>query len=304
MTTAAVSRPAVLRRGRRLRISPHNLFLLPAALYLLILTVYPFVQLMQMSVSQVSTENIFKTWPFIGLAGFQAVVATGAFQQAAVNTVIYVAIVVGVGLGGGLVAAITLWRGGRLSAVVLAVMVFSWALPPLINGTAWKFLLDGQGLIDDVLALANVPRVYWLVQGYLPLISVALVNAWATAPFATLVYRAALLDISPEVLASAQVDGAGRAQVVRHIVLPLLQPVSLVLVVLFLLYAFKSFDFIYIMTAGGPGTISTTLPFLSYHLAFQLYEFTQGAATAVVTLLIVAVLAAIYIRQAGREERS
>lgn len=304
MTTAAASRPALLLRGRRWRIQAHSLFLLPAALYLLILTVYPFVQLMQMSVSQVSTRNIFKSWQFIGLAGFKEVAATAAFQQAAVNTVIYVAIVVGVGLGGGLAAAVILWRGGRLSAVVLAIMVFSWALPPLINGTAWKFLLDGEGLPDDVLALFGVPRVYWLVQGHLPLISVALVNAWATVPFATLVYRAALLDISPEVLASAEVDGAGRRQVVRHIVLPLLQPVSMVLVVLFLLYAFKSFDFIYIMTAGGPGTISTTLPFLSYHLAFQLYEFTQGAATAVVTLLIVAVLAAVYLRQAAREERT
>ena len=80
--------------------------------------------------------------------------------------------------------------------------------------------------------------------------------------------------------------------------------VALVLAVVSLVYAFKSFDFIYIMTFGGPGTASTTLPFLSYHLAFEIYRYSQGAAVAVVTLAIVLVLAAVYIRQVRREERA
>jgi multiple sugar transport system permease protein len=281
-----------------------GVFLLPAGLFLATLAVYPFIELVHMSVSQVTSDNIFQDWPFIGSAGVQTVVSTADFRAATVNTLIYVVLVVGVSLVGGLASAVTLWRGGRVAGFTLALMVFGWALPGLINGTAWRFLLDKRGMADSILGAFHVAPVYWLVDGRLPLLSVALVNAWAVVPFATLVFRAALLDIPTDILASADVDGARPWQVIRHIVLPLLKPCTLVLGVLTLVYAFKSFDFIYIMTFGGPGTASTTLPFLSYHLAFEIYRYSQGAAVALVTVAVVLLLALLYITQVQREERA
>lgn len=142
-----------------------------------------------------------------------------------------------------------------------------------------------------------------LVDGHLPLISVALVNAWTVVPFATLVFRAALLDMPPEIPAAAEVDGARPPQLLRYVILPLLRPTILVLGVLALIYAFKSFDYIYVMTFGGPGTASTTLPFLSYRLAFEIYGYSQGASVALITVAIV-LLALLYMRQVRREERA
>ena len=281
-----------------------GLYLLPAAIFLAALALYPFTELVHMSVSQVTSDNIFKDWPFIGGSGVQTVAQTADFREAGVNSLLYVALVVGVGLGGGLVAALLLWRGGRVAGFTLAVMVFSWALPGLINGVDWRFLLDPRGMVDTILGAAHVAPVYWLVDGRLPLISVALVNAWTVVPFATLVFRAALLDLPAEVLAAAEVDGARPRQQLRYIVLPLLRPSILVLAVLALVYAFKSFDFIYIMTFGGPGTASTTLPFLSYRLAFEIYRYSQGAAVALITVAVVVVLAVLYIRQVSREEQA
>jgi multiple sugar transport system permease protein len=280
-----------------------RLFLLPAGVFLAVLSFYPFFELVRMSLSQVTTDNLFQDWPFIGLQGLQTVAATADFKEAAVNTLAYVAVVVSISLVGGLASAVTLWHSGRLARLVLAVMVFGWALPGLISGIAWRFLLDKRGLVDVLLGIFHAPTPYWLVDGHLPLLSVALVNAWVAVPFATLVYRAALLDIPPEVLASADVDGARPRQVLRYIVLPLVRPTTLVLGLVTLVYAFKSFDFIYIMTHGGPGTISTTLPFLSYRIAFEIYRYSQGASVAFVTVLVVLVLALLYIRQVHREER-
>lgn len=296
--------PAVSRRSLRLRPRGVGLYLLPAALFLAVLALYPFIELIHMSVSQVSSDNIFGDWPFIGTAGVQAVAVTADFREAAVNSLIYVGLVVGVGLGGGLAAALVLWRGGPLSGFTLALMVFSWALPGLINGVDWRFLLDPRGMVDTILSVARVPPIYWLVEGRLPLVSVALVNAWTVVPFATLVFRAALLDMPGEVLAAAEVDGARPRQTLRYIVLPLLRPTILVLTILSLLYAFKSFDFIYIMTFGGPGTASTTLPFLSYRLAFEIYKFSDGAAVAVITLGLIILMALVYLRSVHREERA
>jgi multiple sugar transport system permease protein len=303
-TGARATIKTVARRKTRLRFASGWLFVLPAAIYLAILAFYPFFELIRMSVSQVTSDNIFEPWPFAGAGELATVVATADFQQATVHTLVYVTLVVGVGLSGGLASALVLWRGGRLAGFTLTLMVFGWALPGLINGTIWRFLLDPRGMVDDLLKIVHVAPIYWLVDGLLPLMSVALVNAWVAIPFATLVYRAALLDVPPEILAAANVDGARPRQTLQYVILPLLRPTTLVLALVSLVYAFKSFDFIYIMTFGGPGTASTTLPFLSYRLAFELYKYSQGAAVALITVGIVVVLAVLYLRQVRQEERA
>jgi multiple sugar transport system permease protein len=291
------------RRSVRLRLGP-GIFLLPAALYLAVLGFYPYFELLRMSVSQVVPENLYQPWPFAGLSQFQGAIANADFQHALLNTLFYVAVVVLSGLAGGLAAALILWQRSPFSAVVLGVIVFVWAMPPIVNGSVWRFLFDQRGLVDSLLVAVHVPPVPWLVSGSLPLVSVALVNAWVAVPFATIVYRAALLDIPPALLEAAAVDGAVPWQVIRHVVLPLLRPVTLVLGVITVVYAFRSFDFVYIMTYGGPGTISTTLPFLAYRLAFQSHQFSLGAATAVIAVLVVLLLALVYIRQVRGEERA
>jgi multiple sugar transport system permease protein len=275
----------------------------PAGLYLALLTFYPLFELARMSVSRVTPEVLYHPWPFVGLEEFQRATSTQDFRDALLNTLIYVLVVVTAGLVGGLLSALILWRSTPLASAVLAVIVFVWAMPPLVNGSVWRFLLDQRGLIDSLLVAVHLPAVLWLVEGKLPLISVALVNSWVAVPFATIVYRAALMDIPQELLEAAAVDGAVPRQIILHVILPLLRPVMVVLGVITVVYAFRSFDFIYIMTSGGPGTVSTTLPFLAYRLAFQSYRYSLGAATAIVSVLIVLVLALIYLRQVRAEER-
>jgi multiple sugar transport system permease protein len=273
-------------------------------MYLAVLTLYPYTELVHMSVSRVVPENLYQPWPFVGLAQFQAVLSTPDFQQALLNTFVYVAVVLISGVCGGLATALILWQRSKFSAFVLSVIVFVWAMPPIVNGSVWRFLFDQRGLIDSLLVAVHLPPVFWLVTGKLPLVSVALVNAWVAVPFATIVYRAALLDIPPSLLEAAAVDGARPGQIVRHVVVPLLRPVMLVLGVITVVYAFRSFDFIYIMTYGGPGTVSTTLPFLAYRLAFQSYQFSLGAATAVISVVIVLGLALVYLRQVRQEQQA
>jgi multiple sugar transport system permease protein len=281
-----------------------GLFLVPAVLYLAALTFFPMFELLRMSVSHVTPEVLYQPWPFVGLDEFGKAVSTADFREALFNTLVYVTVVLLSGLIGGLLAALVLWHSTPLTSFVFGVVIFVWAMPPLVNGSVWRFLFDQRGLIDSLLVTFHLPAVLWLIEGKLPLISVALVNSWVAVPFATIVYRAALLDIPQEVLEAAAVDGALPRQIVQFVVVPLLRPVMIVLGVLTVVYAFRSFDFIYIMTSGGPGTVSTTLPFLAYRLAFQSYQYSLGAATAVVSVLIVFVLAFVYIRQARREERT
>lgn len=129
-----------------------------------------------------------------------------------------------------------------------------------------------------------------------------MVNAWAIIPFNALVFRAAVMNIEEETFEAARLDGANARQEIRYVILPALRPTSVVLLVLTIVYAFRSFDFVYVMTKGGPGDATVTLPYLSYVEAFVRNDFGRGAATALVAVAMIVVLAVVYARTVAKEE--
>ncbi len=294
-------------RGMRARYGSRQvklLFLLPAAAFLGLFSLFPLIQLLRMSVSNVSAATLNGAWTFIGLENFTAGFASGESTQALYRTGVFVLVVTVLGMVIGLGAAIALRTKGRWSGFLLALMVFVWALPPVVNGSVWKFLLGDSGLFNTLLMTSGLrdTAVPFLYDQYWALMSVAFVNSFVVIPFNALVFRAALMNISPEVFEAAALDGANKWQEIRHIMLPSVRPTTLVLLVLTIVYGFRSFDFIYVMTYGGPGTATNTLPFLGYLQAFVRYDFGLGSATSVVTVLGVLVLAAVYARSIRREE--
>ncbi|MBT1001577.1 sugar ABC transporter permease [Paenarthrobacter sp. DKR-5] len=302
--TAAGGRVASPARRPRRRGQGRLLYVLPAAVFLAVLSFYPLVQLVRMSVSNVTASTLNASWDFVGTANFTAGLVQGDLGKAFWNTAVFVIVVTVIGLVGGLAAAIVLRHSGRISGLLLGVMVFVWALPPVVNGSVWKFLLGDNGLINGIVhatGLAGAP-IPFLYDEHFALMSVALVNSWAIIPFNALVFRAAVLGIPAETFEAAQIDGAGPWQEIRHVLLPAVRPTSLVLAVLTIVYAFRSFDFIYVMTYGGPGTSTNTLPFLGYLQAFVRFDYGLGSATAVLTVLMVLVLAVVYARSVRKEE--
>ncbi|HEY0119101.1 MAG TPA: sugar ABC transporter permease [Cellulomonas sp.] len=299
------ARTAFTTRPRR-RPQRRLVFLLPAGIFLGVLSLYPMVQLVRMAFSAVTAQTLNGHWDWVGLANVRDGWASGQTQQAIGRTLVFVVIVTVLGMGLGLGGAIALRTRGRWSGGLLAVMVFVWALPPVVNGSVWKFLLGDNGLVNTLLVhggLRHLPAPF-LYDQHWALASVAFVNSFAVIPFNALVYRAALLNIEPEVFEAAAIDGANKWQEIRHIMTPAVRPTTLVLLVLTIVYGFRSFDFIYVMTYGGPGTATNTLPFLGYLQAFVRYNFGLGASTSVLTVLGVLVLAAVYARSIRREEKN
>lgn len=280
-------------------------FILPAAIFLAVFSIYPLFQLTRMSLSRVTAATLNQTWEFIGFDNFVAGFTSGDTQSAMIRTGIFVVAVTLAGMVLGLAAAISLRTSGRWSAILLAIMVFCWALPPVVNGSVWKFLLGDAGFFNTILKSLHLidSSIPFLYDQYWALASVAFVNSWAVIPFNALVFRAALMGIDPEVFEAANLDGASKWDEIRHIMLPAAKPTTLVLFVLTVVYAFRSFDFIYVMTYGGPGTATNTLPFLGYLQAFVRYDFGLGSATSIFTVLFVLVLAVVYARSIRKEER-
>ena len=303
-TLASVGRPPRSSRRRNGNRRRKLAFALPAGVFLLIFSFFPLAQLARMSVSDVSARTLNQPWEFVGFDNFVGSATQGSLFPAFGNTVVFVLIVTGIGLIGGLGAAILLSTSTWLSAFVLGLMVFIWALPPVVNGSVWKFLLGDAGLINSLIVGAGLSAdaVPFLYDERFALLSVAIVNSWAVIPFNALVFRAAILGIPGETFEAARIDGANRWQEIWHMIIPAVRPTTLVLAVLTIVYAFRSFDFIFVMTYGGPGVATNTLPFLSYLQAFVRFDFGMGAATAVISVLLVLVLAVIYARSVRSEE--
>src|SRR5690606_38962123 len=135
------ARPARVRNTR-------YAFLVPAAIFFALFSIYPLVTLVSMSLSDVTSATLNTDWVFSGLENFRAGFESGETTAALLRTLVFVLFVTVVGMVGGLAAAIALRTTGWWSAAVLAVMVFVWALPPVVNGSVWKFLLADAGLVN------------------------------------------------------------------------------------------------------------------------------------------------------------
>jgi multiple sugar transport system permease protein len=301
---APAGKPRATSDQRRPRRRSRYLFTLPALVFLAAFSLFPLAQLVRMSFSAVTSATLNSDWPFVGLDNYIAGFGSGVTGAALTRTAVFVVVVTVVGMVMGLAAAIALRTRGRWSNGLLAVMVFAWALPPVVNGSVWKFLLADDGLVNTVARAMGVTETAlpFLYDQYWALGAVAFVNSWAVIPFNALVFRAALLNIDPEVFEAVALDGGTRWQEVRHIMIPSVRPTMLVLLVLTIVYGFRSFDFIYVMTFGGPGDATNTLPFLGYLQAFSRFQFGMGASTSVVAVLVVLVLAVLYARSIHREE--
>lgn len=286
---------------RQLRRLPAG-YLVPSLVVLALLGILPLIDLVTMAFSDVGPTNLVGVWEWTGTENLRAVFDDPGFWQAVRATALFTAVLLVIDLTVGFLGALALTTGTRAAKVTIRVMVFVWALPPLVSGSVWKFLLAGDGAVNAVLGAVGLDPVTWLSSPRLALWSVSLVAAWASIPFAVLIIHGGLLDLPQDVIEAARIDGASLWQLVRRVIVPILAPTLTILVVLIVLYGFRSFDFVFVMTEGGPGTATTTLPYLAYRTAFRTYDFGVGSAVALLSMAAVVLLAVPYVRRSRDEE--
>jgi multiple sugar transport system permease protein len=277
-------------------------YLVAALVLLALISVYPLFELVRLSFSNVGPTNLIGSWPWAGLANFRAVLANPLLWQSVRVTAELTAILLVSDLVLGFIVAAVLIGRSRTTSAVMSLMVFVWALPPLVSGSVWKFLLASNGVINSGLGLVGVKPVDFLGSPTLALWSVGLVTSWAALPFATLVLRGGMLAVPRDVIEAAAIDGARYWRIQLRIVLPLLRPTIGILAVLAVIYSFQSFNFIYALTGGGPGSATANVPFFAYQQAFTAFDLSPGAATALLALVVVLILAIPYTLSVRHEE--
>jgi ABC-type sugar transport system permease subunit len=266
------------------------------------ISVYPLIELVRLAFSNVGPTNLIGAWQWVGFTNLAAALRNPALWQAArVTLVLTVMLLVSDLIIGFLVASVLVSRS-RTNTTLMALMTFVWALPPLVSGSVWKFLLVTNGPVNGLLGEFGVKPINWLATPDLALLSVGLVTNWAALPFATLVLRGGMLSVPRDTIEAAEVDGARYWQVQLRVVLPQMKATVSILAVLAVLYSFQGFNFIFALTSGGPGTATSNIPFLAYQQAFATFELSSGGAIALLAMVVIVALAVPYVLIARREE--
>ncbi|KAA9151761.1 sugar ABC transporter permease [Amycolatopsis acidicola] len=265
--------------------------LLPALLFTIIVTQIPFI---------VTVIYSFQSWNlvrpgsshFVGLQNYIDVFADTQFRTALLNTVLITVVCVVVALVLGLALAMLLDRKFLGRGVVRTLLITPFLILPAAGALLWK-----TTMFDPTYGLLNFVfggDTDWLSE--FPLASVMTQIVWQWTPFMMLLILAGLQSQPRDVLEAAQVDGAGRWRTFTSITVPHLSRYLQLATLLGAIYIVNSFDAIFLMTQGGPGTASTNLPYYIYQRAFQGFDVGQSSAMGVVTVVLTLIVATFALR--------
>jgi len=308
MTTTTVapgrerlSRPGPAAAGRRRRHAGRALVrvlpLAPAVLLLLLFMAGPVIWSLYGSFTNAALTGPNAQDPqWIGIDNYTRLLADPDFPRSVWLTVVFVlaSAVVGQNVLGMALALLMSRAGPAVSAVIGGVVVAAWVLPEIVAAFVMYAFFTGEGTLNQLLGLVGVEGPNWLFVA--PMFAVILANIWRGTAFSMMVYRASLDDVSPEIVEAAQIDGAGPAQRLFRITLPVIKNSVATNLMLITLQTLSVFTLIFVMTAGGPSNRSMTLPLLAYEEAFNFLDVGYGTAIATVMLVVGAVFSVVYIR--------
>lgn len=290
-------------RGRGLS---RYLFVAPALIFLSLTMIYPIFSNLRMSVYDVTVTTFLANNPaFVGFDNYARVLGDLAFQRAIVHSVLFTIGSLVFQFTIGFALALLFNRTFPGNGLLRALLLLGWMLPTVVSGSVFRWMFDGSmGIINyglQVLGLLEKPR-FWLSDPNTALIGTIIANIWIGIPFNMILLLPGLQSISTSLYEAAAIDGATSRQSFRYVTLPLMRPVILSVLLLGIIYTFKVFDVIYVMTGGGPVDATTTLPIYVYQLAFSFFRFGDGSAAAILLLLMLSVVAVFYLWLSQREE--
>jgi len=279
-------------------------FALPSFALLSAVLFYPFA-----SAIHLSLYDYYLVRPnaatFVGLANYAALLTEARFWTSLWTTIliaggsVLLEFVLGLGVALGLYM---LRRGAR---VLLVLQLFPLIVTPVVAALFIKWMFVARwGLIDATLASLDMFGPNWLGTPGWAKVTVILADAWKFTPFMILIFYAGLQALDRNLIDAGRIDGAKGWRLLVHVIIPALRPLILFVLIIRLMDAFRFFDTIYVLTAGGPGTATETLTMYTFALGFRQLEMGKAAALGVITLAIISALVMataylIYRRERG-----
>ncbi|GHC78035.1 carbohydrate ABC transporter permease [Streptomyces flavofungini] len=293
------SGPHTLRRRRRREAATAWAFISPAVLVILGLSILPVVWSLLLSF-QVNDLVTPSRW--VGLDNYRALRQDPNFHQAVENTVVYTVLYVPLSIAVGLALALVLNRRIRFVGLYRTLFFVPFVISATAQGVLFSFILDPEfGAANSVLHRLGISPQGFLTDPSQALLVLVAITLWSGTGLCTVIYLAALQDVQQSLVEAARLDGAGRLQLLRHVTLPALTPVSVFLLLWQTIQALQVFDLVYVTTKGGPLGSTTVIVYFIWEQAFKEFTAGYGAAAAYVLALALFVVAVLLRVVRGRE---
>lgn len=283
----------ISRYGRRFKV----VAILPLLVIVGVLSIYPLIELLVMSVGNVAVQHGQRQWAWVGSLHYQRMLVDAGYWRAVINTLVYVVTSMGLEFVFGLSLALLTTKIKRGAAIYRTILLIPLLVPPIAVATSWRLMYNPNfGLFNRVAQLFDWSSQYWLSQPESALPAVIAVSIWYWTAYSFILLLAGLQNIPGELYESADIDGATSLQRFGYITLPLLKAAIAVTILFRSVNAFKVFDIVYALTFGGPGLSTEVINTYVYKVFIVHQRLGYGAALAIAAILIVGAVSLTYTR--------
>ncbi|MFJ5835251.1 carbohydrate ABC transporter permease [Streptomyces shenzhenensis] len=280
------------------------LLLAPCLVILALVMGYPLVRLVTLSFQKFGQSQLWGFQPAesVGFDNFAEVLGDGEFWQVVLRTIIFAAGSVIFTMVLGMLVALLLQRvSGWVKTLINIALVASWGMPVIVATTVFKWLFDADyGILNALLSrLPGVDLIghNWFASGPEGLAVIMLLVVWGAVPFVVITLSAGLTQVPKELEEAARLDGAGAWGVFRYVTLPILKPIIVMLTTLSVIWDMGVFPQVFVMRNGHPEAEFQLLTTYSYDRAFVVNDYAQGSAIALITVVLLLGVVAVYMRQ-------
>jgi multiple sugar transport system permease protein len=276
------------------------LMLAPGILFLLAFVAYPFFYGIFLSLED---RPVARTGVFVGFANFVTLTRDAVFWQVTRNMFVYAAVTTVLKLAGGLAMALVMNQHFRGKNLARASLLLPFIVPTALSTIAWMWIFDPTfSVINWLLIHGGVitSGFSWLGNATLAMVSIIIVNTWRGMPFYGITLLAGLQTISPDLYEAAAIDGATARQRFRHVTLPIIKPVLVIVTMFSVIFTFGDFQLIYALTHGGPANATQVYATYAFDLGMTAGQLGMGAAVALSMLPALALLIVVltfYLRR-------
>jgi len=273
----------------------YRLFVVPAIVVTIVFLFIPISNSVKMSFTNL--DFIKNTNKFVGVRNYVKIFSDFDFYKAIGRTIIYVVVVVIFNFIIGFTMALICSQEFRGNRILRGIIILPMLLIPTAAAVLWRFMYNYDiGVINKLLSSFHINGPNWLGDTQLSLMSILITDIWAWTPWMFLILFAGVEGLPKDTLEAGVIDGATYFQLVRYVILPMMRPITRVAVSLKAIDTFRTFDYVWVMTRGGPASSSDIMSTFVYNQAFKHLKYGYSAALSLVVLLIMIVLSFIALR--------
>ena len=269
-------------------------FIVPAAVIVFAVILFPWIFTLYMSVHE---WKIGGATPYVGAANYLHLIHDERFLMSVVRTLYFTVLSVAAPMLLGILAAVCFQQNFFFRGVARTLFILPMMATPVAVSLVWTMMFHPQlGVLNYLLTSVGLPPSTWVYSANTVIPTLVMVETWQWTPLVMLIVLGGLASLPADPYEAAILDGANAWQMFRHITLPLSWPFIIVAAVLRLIDALKTFDTIYVITLGGPGSASETINILLYQTAFAYYDLGYGSAMVVVFFVLILLVSLLLLK--------